>query len=377
MKGLRLVLRLCGRAPGTAGHVLMSLPSSDEQVQFLLRIQRLLAEGSFVATYKHALLLSIADICVEKGDDSGGRLLVTTSELAEKFISYYWRQSLPYHPAGRPGAVLKQNTGRQAAVIGSIIKAREAYGGSLPRLKTNAADWKRLTREVAETIRVMPLWKLQTIGRNRVEFLYDHDPQEGHEVLLKEGVCYCLRLFYGLVHELVRGAWLRFVRGVSENRMLLGDATDLSDFMFGSSRAALDVYRPVLTEYQGGKCFYCLRALKDRTDVDHFIPWSRYPVDFGHNFVLAHGSCNTKKSDRLAAVEHLERWCERTIKHGRDLARAFQERNIVHDENASWQVTAWAYGQAQAAGSLLWLHGDEMVSLSPSWRQAFRRSGLG
>jgi hypothetical protein len=354
---------------------LMAVPSSDEQVKFLLLVQRLLAEGSFVATYKHALLLSIADICIEKGNDSGGRLRITTEELAEKFISYYWRQSVPYHPAGRPGAILKQNTGRQAAVISSIIKAREAYGGSLLRLKTNAAGWRKLTREVAETIRIMPLRKLQTIGRGRIEFLYDHDPKEGHEILLKEGVCFCFRLFYGLIHELVRGAWLRFVRRVSENR-LLGDATDLSDFMFGSGRAPLDVYKPMLIEYQGGMCFYCLRPLKDKTDVDHFIPWSRYPVNLGHNFVLAHDSCNTQKSDRLAAVEHLERWCDRNIKHGQDLVRAFQERNIVHDEHASWQITAWAYSQAQAAGSLVWLHGNELVVLSPEWEQVVQRFNL-
>lgn len=354
----------------------MPIPSSDEQVQFLLRVQRLLAEGSFVATYKHALLLSIADICVEKGDDSGARLRITTGELAEKFISYYWRQSVPYHPAGRPGAILKQNTGRQAAVINSITRAREAYGGSLSRLKTEAATWRRLTREVAETVRVMPLWKLQTIGRKRVEFLYDYDPQEGHVIQLSEGVCYCLRLFYGLIHELVRGAWLRFVRSVPENRLLLGEAADLSDFMFGSSRAALSVYKSALIEYQGGRCFYCLRTLRDRIDVDHFIPWSRYPVDLGHNFVLAHGSCNTQKSDRLAAVQHLEKWCERNGKYGRDLAQAFQEKSIVHDEHTSWRVTMWAYRQAQLTGSLVWVHGDELVPLPPHWEQVFSELGL-
>lgn len=355
----------------------MAAPSSDKQVQFLLRVQRLLAEGSFVATYKHALLLSIADICVEKGDDGGGRLRIATGKLAEKFISYYWRQSLPYHPEGRHAAILKQNTGRQAAIISSIIKARGAYDGSLTRLKTNATAWKRLTSEVAETIRVMPLWKLQTIGRERVEFIYDHDPEEGHEILLKEGVCFYFRLFYGLIHELIRGAWLRFVRSVSENRMLLGDAIDLSDFMFGSGRAMLDMYKPVLLEYQDGRCFYCLRPLKDNADVDHFIPWSRYPVDLGHNFVLAHGSCNTQKSDRLAAVKHLERWCERNIKHGQELVRAFQERNIIHDEHASWRVTSWAYSQAQAASSLVWLHGNELIALSPEWEQVVKRSNPG
>jgi hypothetical protein len=107
----------------------MAVPSTDEQVKFLLHVQRLLTEGSFVATYKHALLLSIADMCVERGDDADGHLRITTLELAEKFISYYWRQSVPYHPAGHPSAILKQNTGRQAAIIGSVMKAREAYGG--------------------------------------------------------------------------------------------------------------------------------------------------------------------------------------------------------------------------------------------------------
>lgn len=353
----------------------MTALSSDEQIKFLLHVQRLLAEGNFVATYKHALLLSIADICVERGDDSGGRLRITTGELAEKFISYYWRQAVPYHPAGRPGEVLKQNTGKQAAIIGSVLKAREAYGGSLVRLKADGAAWGRLKRSVAETIRVMPLWKLQTIGRNRVEFLYAHDPKEGREILLKGGVCFCLRLFYGLIHELVRGAWLRFVRGVNENRLLLGDATDLSDFMFGSDRAQLNIYKPILVEYQDGRCFYCLRPLKDKADVDHFIPWSRYPTDLGHNFVLAHSTCNAQKSDRLATVEHLERWCDRNVQYGSELARAFQERNVVHDEHTSWQIAGWAYGQAQAAGSLVWVYGNELVPLSPAWEQVINTAG--
>ena len=250
----------------------MAAPSSDEQVKFLLNVRRLLAEGSFVATYKHALLLSIADICVERGDDMGGRLRITTGELAEKFISYYWRQSVPYHYAGHPGAILKQNTGRQAAIIGSVLKAREAYGGLLARLKTDAAAWSRLKESVAETIRIKPLWKLQTLGRVRVEFLYNHDSNEGHEIILKEGVCYCLRLFYGLIHELVRAAWLRFVRGIGENRLLLGEGADLANFMFGSGRAPLDIYKPMLIEYQAGKCFYCLWPLQDKAAVDHFIP---------------------------------------------------------------------------------------------------------
>jgi hypothetical protein len=345
-------------------------PSAEEQVRFLLNLQRLLEEGSFVATYKHALLLSLADVCVEKGDDSGGKLRVSTHELAEKFITYYWRQAVPYHPQGgdQMGAVLKQNTGKQAAVISAVSKARETYGGSLAQLKKNPRAWESLKRTVAETIRVMPLWKLQTVGGQKLEFLYNGVRGEGTVIELKEGVCYCFRLFYGLIHELVRGAWLRFVRSIKENRQLLGNASDLSDFMFGSGRASLEVYRPILIEYQRGDCFYCQKSLGDRSEVDHFVPWSRYPVDFGHNFVLAHGSCNAHKGDRLASVDHLEKWCHRDQAYGDGLAAAFRERNIVHDQTASWRITAWAYEQAQAANSLVWRQKDELVTLAPGWR---------
>jgi hypothetical protein len=59
-------------------------PTADEQIQFLVNLQRLLAEGLFVATYKFALLLSLADLAVEKGDDSGAAMKLATEDIAEK-----------------------------------------------------------------------------------------------------------------------------------------------------------------------------------------------------------------------------------------------------------------------------------------------------
>src|ERR1700683_2247275 len=64
------------------------LPTSDEQIRFLVQIQRLLDEGLFVATYKFALLQSLADIAVERGDDFEASLAIPTNAIAEKFIRY-------------------------------------------------------------------------------------------------------------------------------------------------------------------------------------------------------------------------------------------------------------------------------------------------
>ena len=42
-------------------------PTPAEQIAFLGNIERLLSEGQFVATYKYALLIAIADLAVELG----------------------------------------------------------------------------------------------------------------------------------------------------------------------------------------------------------------------------------------------------------------------------------------------------------------------
>src|ERR1035441_5982095 len=89
-------------------------PTPDEQIRFLVNFQRLLDEGLFVASYKFALLVALADISIELGDDSGGVLAVSTSTIAEKFIQYYWRQAVPY-PVADQSRILPRTPRTQAS----------------------------------------------------------------------------------------------------------------------------------------------------------------------------------------------------------------------------------------------------------------------
>ena len=94
------------------------IPTPEEQVLFLRNVQRLLAEGSFVASYKYALIHALADLAVLKGEDSGAPLELTTKEIAAKFVELYWRQCRPFQVGGTTsGLILQQNTGEQAAII--------------------------------------------------------------------------------------------------------------------------------------------------------------------------------------------------------------------------------------------------------------------
>lgn len=224
----------------------MRPPTPDEQIRFPANLQRLLDEGQFVASYKFALLLSLADLFIEKGDDSGSALTLTADEIGEKFVHYYWRQAIPYR-ADAKARVLQQNIGKQAAAVNIIRAARELHGDALAAVMRQQEIWNNLRRNTAAVVRIMPLWKLQTVGRERLDFLYEN-ADAGKTIDLRPGVAYCFRRFHALISDLVRGAWVRYVR--QQNLNILGEAADLNEFLFDSERAALAVVRPVLIDIQ-------------------------------------------------------------------------------------------------------------------------------
>ena len=340
-------------------------PSPEAQVAFLQKLQRVYEEGEFTATYKFALLMSLAELAVERGKDSSAALTLRLDWVAEKFIEFYWPQSTPYS-AGTRGAlrgVLSQNLGQQAAVINKILEFRRAHPGSLPQARSVAA-WRSLVSGVARVVRDQPVNYLQNVGGQTVPFLYEIGPNAG-DITLVPGAAFCLRRFQVLVQQLSRTGWMRHVRENSRNRVIVGEAGDLEAFMFGRQRANLELVRQILIGTQSRKCFYCKRDVHDTGVVDHFIPWSRYPRDLAHNFVLTDKACNGRKSDMLAAREHLERWCEVTDgKAGEDLGTAIASAGVISDIECSRTVARWAYGQGLAAGAHAWIRHEQTEAIS-------------
>jgi hypothetical protein len=343
-------------------------PSPAAQIAFLRSLQRLLDEGSFTASYKFALLHAIADLCVRDGDESGASLELSTADIADQFIGLYWRQVSPF-ATGRTEAILRQNTGQRAAVIRELAERREAYDGSLASLQHDPAEWERLRRAVQDTVSRYPLWKLQTVGSERLEFLYPN-LDGGRSVRLEPGVAYCFRAFYPMITDMIEGAWSHFVQ--RRNPDVLGQVVELRSFLFGSDRMSLEAPRVLLRDVQQGRCFYCEQSIRGSGHVDHFIAWRRYPLDLGHNYVLAHDRCNARKSDLLAAEEHLGRWADRNRTLGAELASGFDARGVRHDLGATERVARWAYGAVQRAGGQVWVTGSELRGLSEGWEWVLR-----
>jgi 5-methylcytosine-specific restriction endonuclease McrA len=347
----------------------VTTPSAEEQLSFLQNIQRLLDEGSFVATYKFALLSALADLSVERGTDADNELAIPTRDIAEKFILYYWRQSRPLTRKGQQPFVLRQNTGKEAGIIRLLREQLDAGFNSINQLKRSSA-WKGVSGNVHRIVCEMPLWKLQTLGSSSVEFLYSNT-LERDSITLKRGVMFGFRTFHTFITDMVRGAWIRYVRRFNQD--MLGDPADLDEFLFGTERLPLTVFVPILRAAQSGECFYCSRRIRSvENHVDHFVPWATYPMNLAHNFVLADSACNTAKSDHLASVDHLERWISRNKDLGPQLSKEFDRVAATHNVGASLTIAQWAYNRAAASGAETFRERGVFEKLPSDWRERIK-----
>jgi 5-methylcytosine-specific restriction endonuclease McrA len=353
------------------GEVLVtgSTPSPENQIRFLRNIQRILSEGSTVSTYKFALLQTLADLAVRKGDDSGSPLILDMNDIAENVIELYWRQCLPFKLSDASSElVLRQNTKGQPKIIKRILESQAAHGTSLYRVKNRTGRvWTGIVRAVSIKIGEMPLPRLQTIGAEKLSFLYDEP--NGTTVTLNPGVAYCFRAFYELILNLIRGEWVRYVQKV--NALELGHTKDLASFLFGDERSSLNVYRPLLHKVQDAICLYCRKSISGDGDVDHFVPWSRFPVDLGHNLVLAHKVCNNAKCDHVAAEEHLAAWIERNHRHKAVFHDWLREKALPCDGSAAIQIAKWVYQQTEKANGQVWVEKKTLKHLDHGWQDNF------
>lgn len=333
-------------------------PSAEEQLAFLDQIQRLFDEGEFVATYKFALLLAITELAVEHGNDSAETLDLRLDTIADKFLELYWPQVAPYK-GGEQAGILVQSNGRQAATVRLLHDIRSRYG-TLPKARASQ-EWPFAIRKTVALLKEMPLWRLQILRRQQVNFLYVAGPAVS--IQLRPGVMYNLRRFHGLLQQLCRNAWISHIRANPQNVPIIGEASDLEQVLFGSDRACLAVARPVLREIQSDTCFYCQCPLRNAGEVDHFIPWARYPRDLGHNFVLAHKSCNMDKRDLLAATPHLARWRTRNAVHSTILTDELGG-HFICDESTMLRVAQWSYSHAYATSAQSWMGPQQVAPLT-------------
>ena len=224
------------------------IPSASQQLKFLKNIQLILQSGSFSSTYKFALIISLSRLAIEIGEDSGAPLVLKYPDLAEKFIELYWKQTVPYVFDEAGQLILNQNNGKQAAIVNQIIGLRQQYT-SLGLLRRDIPVWSKLVKNVAKTIKEMPVRYLQNINGQNFEFLYQQESSNQRLTLLPH-VMYNLRQFSEIIEELCQKRWIDYIRKNSSNAPILNKLPNLEQFMFEPNRNQLNAVARVLEELQ-------------------------------------------------------------------------------------------------------------------------------
>lgn len=361
----------------------MTTADSRGAIGFAEKVLELLDEGRYTATYKYAVLLALLDLCLEGTVAPGAAPeTVTTRQLARKIVELYWPHTIPF--VVRPETVvLRQNNTGQAEIVTMIRQFRERHAAdpSVPHWEsriTAPAVYDRLVRDVEWKLIEMPLPRLQAMGRVQREFIYrihwhkevqrrdvadylfDRASNFDNRLLLLPNVGEYLVQLNGLLRPLIQRRWAAMIAQV--NRL---EESQLETFLFGSTRTPTARVRAGLWEIQGKRCFYCEARLSDPvvSQVDHFVPWARYPDDGLDNFVVADGRCNGSKSSSLAADEHLSRWTRRfAAGSGRSAAFAdlAAEARWERDPHRSLSVARAIYPRLPD-DARSWLRGSEFV----------------
>jgi hypothetical protein len=326
------------------------------QIDFISYMQRLLQEGDFSSTYKFALLHALADICIEKQVIGNEKVIISFDEIVDKLIVLYWQHAKPFHmelEQELEGGVLLQNAGKQAKIIADITLLQNSGVRNLDHAKS-LPIWPKIYRNTLKALKDGPIWRLQILSNQEECYLYPHNTGKNH-IQLNPGIANCFRQFHDLVVQFARQGWIEKVSKIPKNQTIVGKAGELTDFLFGSSRNSLKSAANLLKELQSDNCFYCKKPLKSNAEVDHFIPFSKYNNDLGHNFVLAHRGCNNNKRDYLAAPEHRDQWeSQNLVKFEHEITSELSSY-FVCDPTRSIHVANWAYETATNNGSKFWL----------------------
>lgn len=363
-------------------------------VAFGERMLQLLDESRRVATYKYAVLLALTDLCLEQASALGDPpAAVTTHDLAEKVLELYWPHTAAFD--GKDGlTVLRQNTGGQAEILSAIGAFRERHAADpsepVSRARHRAPDqYERLVRTVEWKLIEMPLPKLQRLGNAESHFLYQigwddsvrrrdtEAPSFDPRIRLQPAVGAHLIRLSGLLRPLIQRGWSAMVAQLNPAAT---DEARLQDFLFGALRISLAPVRADLRELQNNRCFYCDERLEGGTDVDHFVPWARYPDNGIENLVVAHRTCNGDKSDFLAASGHVRRWSDRFAMSGQSraselaeiAARAGWDRHPQRTMNVARAIYRSLPNDVQ-----LWLRKREFVAVAGERSIIERALGVG
>ncbi len=351
----------------------------DSAEAFAERLLLIIDEGRRITTYKLALLTALINACAEgAGIEGHAPTTLHTRVIARHVLRLYLPQARSYLASDGAMLELRQITGPKASVVGDVLRlhliaesARTRGFDAIEREHPEA--FNECLDKIEYAFARNPLPRLQVVGKQNRPFMFDikwsesvtlnqlHAPGGGLVELRRGAGDHLVRLA-PLLRPLIALHWTKQVASI--NRINLED-TRLQDHLFGATRSTFPpMLRSGLSEMQQGCCFYCGSSLASRTQVDHVLPWSRWPNDAIENLVLA-DQCNGHKSDYFPALPHMDRWADRIINSKRVLNEIAESCDWESNPNRSLSLARSCYGHLRP-GTPLWLRANDFTFDDPA-----------
>lgn len=235
--------------------------------------------GLNAATYKMALAQTLLKASRNQSN------VIQWGELAETYFDIYLNRLAD-------NAMPQQGNPHRLTKMERIVK--EFQIGSITRFEA--------VQRVSETAFVDVVPRFQTIGADkRIVADYFYEIDEGNKLIIKDTLLALHIEQVDTLEEEITARWSLLEGAFSINQTDFKLANDIRDIYLrdGYTRMALTNNRPFLSGYQGNICFYCGEQMGTDVHVDHVLPRQVLNHDEIWNLVLAHGSCNLLKSDRL------------------------------------------------------------------------------
>lgn len=355
--------------------------ADDKADVFAERLLQIIDEGRRTATYKLALLTALIDVCASEGDQHGRPpATLHTRSIARHVLRLYLPQVRLYAGGNgeRSPGTLRQITNKQSTALNAVLRLHLLANNAGLRGLDNIArglpdEFERCLDTIELTFARYPLVLLQNVGRQQRPFIYDiawshsitlaalHAP-DGGLVHLRPGAGDHLLRLAPLLRPLIELHWTRMVARLNQLDI---EGERLRSHLFGTARATFPTtLRAGLSDLQTGRCFYCDDLLPASAQVDHVIPWTRWPNDAIENLVLA-DRCNSYKRDYLPALVHVDRWARRLDINRAALADIASLASWETDRPRTIALARSAYAHLPP-GTPLWLAPDDFTDDDPA-----------
>lgn len=299
--------------------------------------KQIVREGNYDNTYKMAWARSLVEIASEVSLD-GDSEIITLKQIAEKFIKYYWDQTIFFD-------LIQGSNPKKPPVILTLVKnlISEYYKlveNKMPELFGKIVDsilrkglsdkYNKTVGQVASVLKNDVSWRFLFLNDKYHDEIYAYNKGDDALVIGTD----LLKELHGNeqdLYDLINYRWGLILETFNSSPRINKKVKIMEEREV--KRNSLVRFKKYLDlENEEHDCFICGKKIIDnQLSIDHVIPWSYMYSDDIWNLVYVHKSCNSKKTNRIPDKEAVDKLKERNIKLLDKMVNARVTKKVVDE----------------------------------------------